>query len=446
MERTAKQHAGAASRRTTVALFTWCSICCLSLLYFTPRASYAVRDLLLVYFQPMVPVVFALWLWAHNVQRFHALGIEYDMCFSAKDRKYLLSSGELYRIALWLTAVCLTCAAGFASMGALGFYSLADYMPLLMYFAAALFVVAPANVLDMPSRLFFGETLQRVLVPVQEVTWADFLMADIATSLSKSSADLCKAALTLLAGPALHSLVTAGAAGAAPRVVDPLAAPVLFAMCLPYIIRFAQCLIVNRTTGNRAQLLNALKYATAFPALVLTAIEHEYHVSGLVYPMYDWWLGAMFVNSLYSYYWDLEMDWDMPWLAQPGGQTFLRVLKLPGLKSDSMFRKSWYVWAALSNLVLRHTWAHRLIGKLEKHATVLLVMALLEVFRRYQWTYIRVETELRKLRIRASHGHLPDMGQRDSDGAGPGGSGLVGAGASGTVPPPTDHPIVVTQD
>ncbi len=120
------------------------------------------------------------------------------------------------------------------------------------------------------------------------------------------------------AGPALHSLVAAGAAGAAPRVVDPLAAPVLFAMCLPYIIRFVQCLIVNRTTGNRAQLLNALKYATAFPALVLTAIEHEYHVSGLVYPLYDWWLAAMFLNSLYSYYWDLEMDWDMPWLAQPG--------------------------------------------------------------------------------------------------------------------------------
>lgn len=85
-------------------------------------------------------------------------------------------------------------------MGALGFYTLADYMPLIMYFLAALFVVAPVNVLDMPSRLFFGETLQRVLVPVQEVTWADFLMADIATSLSKSSADLCKVALALLAG------------------------------------------------------------------------------------------------------------------------------------------------------------------------------------------------------------------------------------------------------
>lgn len=71
---------------------------------------------------------------------------------------------------------------------------------------------------------------------------------------------------------------------------------------------------------------------------------------------------------------------------------------------------------------------------------------MLEVFRRYQWTYIRVETELRKLRIRASHGHLADLGQRDGNGAGSGGLGLGGAGASGTVPPPTDHPIVVTQD
>jgi hypothetical protein len=26
----------------------------------------------------------------------------------------------------------------------------------------------------------------------------------------------------------------------------------------------------------------------------------------------------MALNSAYSYYWDLEMDWDMPWLVQPG--------------------------------------------------------------------------------------------------------------------------------
>jgi hypothetical protein len=69
-----------------------------------------------------------------------------------------------------------------------------------MYFILALLLVAPLNLLDMPSRLFFGGTLQRVLVPAQEVSWADFLLADILTSLSKSCGDLSKMALTLVSG------------------------------------------------------------------------------------------------------------------------------------------------------------------------------------------------------------------------------------------------------
>jgi hypothetical protein len=72
----------------------------------------------------------------------------------------------------------------------------------------------------------------------------------------------------------------------APQVVNPVAVPVLCALCLPYAIRFVQCLLVNRATGARSQLANAAKYATAFPALVLTALEHEHHVAGKAYPLY----------------------------------------------------------------------------------------------------------------------------------------------------------------
>lgn len=68
------------------------------------------------------------------------------------------------------------------------------------------------------------------------------------------------------------------------------------------------------------QIFNAIKYCSAFPALVLTAIEHEYHVAGRPFPYARPWLAAALVNTLYSFYWDVEMDWDMPWLAQPGAQ------------------------------------------------------------------------------------------------------------------------------
>lgn len=66
------------------------------------------------------------------------------------------------------------------------------------------------------------------------------------------------------------------------------------------------------------QIFNAIKYSSAFPALVLSTLEHEYHVRQEPFPYRNVWLAAMLVNSLYSYYWDVEQDWDMPWIMQPG--------------------------------------------------------------------------------------------------------------------------------
>jgi hypothetical protein len=30
------------------------------------------------------------------------------------------------------------------------------------------------------------------------------------------------------------------------------------------------------------------------------------------------WIATMVLNSCYSFYWDVEQDWDMPWLMQYG--------------------------------------------------------------------------------------------------------------------------------
>jgi hypothetical protein len=73
-------------------------------------------------------------------------------------------------------------------------------------------------------------------------------------------------------------------------------------------------------------------------------------------------------------------------------------LPLPALKGSHLYSSKWYVWLLVSNLVLRFSWAHRLFGDLEAHSSVLMVVALLEVVRRWQWLFVRVETELRKLK------------------------------------------------
>jgi hypothetical protein len=48
----------------------------------------------------------------------------------------------------------------------------------------------------------------------------------------------------------------------------------------------------------------------------------------------------------------------------------------------------------------------------------------MQVFRRYQWTYIRVETELRKLRLKQGDDQLPLLGEP------PPSSGVSGAAAA----------------
>lgn len=49
--------------------------------------------------------------------------------------------------------------------------------------------------------MFFAQTLLRVATPVREVSWADFLLADVLTSLSKALSDLERASCHLLIGP-----------------------------------------------------------------------------------------------------------------------------------------------------------------------------------------------------------------------------------------------------
>lgn len=81
------------------------------------------------------------------------------------------------------------------------------------------------------------------------------------------------------------------------------------------------------------------------------------------------------------------------------------MLRLPAVKGDALYALPWYAWAVVSNLALRLTWMHRLLGNIENYNAVALAIALLEAFRRYQWVYIRVETEVRKIRLRTQHEH-----------------------------------------
>eukprot|EP01026_Neomeris_dumetosa_P020791 TRINITY_DN183_c0_g1_i1.p2 TRINITY_DN183_c0_g1~~TRINITY_DN183_c0_g1_i1.p2 ORF type:complete len:204 (-),score=5.62 TRINITY_DN183_c0_g1_i1:141-752(-) len=139
---------------------------------------------------------------------------------------------------------------------------------------------------------------------------------------------------------------------------------------------------------KKSQLLNALKYSTAFPAayfLMLRDSSSEESMS-LVWA----WLCAQLLNSVYSYVWDVERDWDISWFS---AKSLAPVLKSPKLFQGTSF----YYYCLVSNLVLRLGWSYKLFGSPTATAWIVICMMSLEVFRRFQWIYIRIETELRKI-------------------------------------------------
>lgn len=109
-------------------------------------------------------------------------------------------------------------------------------------------------------------------------------------------------------------------------------------------------------------LYNALKYSTAFPVIILSALQngrdpynhpHEAAAAPRGFSLINWvssmtlfrlWLLSVLVNSLYSFWWDVTNDWGLhllsptlkrtfPYLEAPKGGTWLLNHPLSGLDS-----------------------------------------------------------------------------------------------------------------
>jgi len=56
-----------------------------------------------------------------------------------------------------------------------------------------------------------------------------------------------------------------------------------------------------------------------------------------------------------------------------------------------------YIWVIGSNLVLRCTWTYKLSAHLRHNYLTVFAIAALEIFRRFQWIFFRVENEWNKM-------------------------------------------------
>lgn len=279
-----------------------------------------------------------------------------------------------------------------------------DWLP-LMYLAVllGLLIVLPVfKNLSHGGRTRLRSTLKRIsiggIAEAKDGKFGDILLADVLTSYAKVLADLYVALCMFFRSE--------GGATARPDRGCGGAVVVPLVMAVPSLIRLRQCLIeygrvrrgrITEATGWGGQhLANALKYATAFPVIVFSALQRN-STGGQPPPVhyYQAWIVACAVNSLYSFYWDVAKDWDLTLFDN-------KMRNAPDLKAFGLRRRIlvgppalYYLVIAL-DLLLRCTWSLKLsphLGRIADWEGSIFVIELLEVFRRWVWIFFRVETE-----------------------------------------------------
>lgn len=297
---------------------------------------------------------------------------------------------------------------------------------------ASLFVlvalICPVDVFQKRERDMFLLAIRRCLVAPAPIYFADVVFADVFTSFAKVLGDVWLSLLMILPG---NTMLVAPSADGWGRWIVPTI------MSLPYLIRLRQCLAeyTSDTNTSRRPLFNAIKYATSFPVIFLSAAQRivvddlmgERDMLRTQHPLFNMWLLAAAVNSLYSFWWDVTFDWGLELLKPKKDDSRAsppRALLLPELHSRSssltggaltpppeyvpatvypwglrpvlLYPLPVYPLLIFLNLILRLTWSVKLSSHLYSRSDGSLVIFWLEVaeiVRRWMWVFVRVEWE-----------------------------------------------------
>ncbi|EEF46673.1 conserved hypothetical protein [Ricinus communis] len=335
-------------RFKVLLFFLWGFICCKIGWDSVMRMSADLRDLFLyeafLYYNPLLLVTMMVWLWGVNLWVFAQSTVSYAKVFDL-DQNHL-THREIWKVATWMTIIVPT--------------SMTAYLYLYSH----------------------GEA----------ITFSDFFLADILTSMSKVFSDLECSVCRMV-----HRQVATIAWFEADSVCGSHSVAIPLILVLPYIFRLFQCLRQYKDTREKTSLFNALKYSTAVPVIFLSALK--YHVfpdrwTSFYRPL---WLLSSVLNSLYSFYWDVTRDWDL--------SCFTRVFKFnkPNVCSYILYGRKWvYFWVIGSNLILRCTWTYKLSAHLRHNYLTVFAITALEMVRRFQWVFFRVENEWNKMTSKSS--------------------------------------------
>ncbi|XP_022894583.1 SPX and EXS domain-containing protein 5-like isoform X2 [Olea europaea var. sylvestris] len=358
------------------------------------RMSADLRDLFLyeafLYYNPLLLVTMMVWLWGINLWFFAQANVGYGKIFDL-DQSHLTHI-EIWKCATWMTIIVPTSMTAYLYLYSNGEVLLAASQPVFLYAAVAMLLIFPFDIFHLSSRYFLLRTLWRIVFPLQAIMFADFFLADILTSMSKVFSDLERSVCRMI-----HHQVATIAWFEADSVCGSHSVAIPIVLVLPYIFRLFQCLRQYKDTRERTTLLNALKYSTAVPVIFLSALKYHVIPDKWLNVYRPLWLLSSVLNSLYSFYWDVNRDWDL--------SCFTRIFKFskPSFLSHALYGRKWvFLWVIGSNLILRCTWTYKLSAHLRHNYLTVFTITVLEMLRRFQWVFFRVENEWNKINSKSN--------------------------------------------
>ncbi|KAL7750981.1 Xenotropic and polytropic retrovirus receptor 1 [Sorochytrium milnesiophthora] len=239
------------------------------------------------------------------------------------------------------------------------------------------------------ARFWFLRTCGRIVVsPLNKVHFRDFFLTDILISLSYTVRTaplfICFNTHTLGLGQRqLHDPATAQAIVAACDVSKAWVVAVL--SLVPSYWRLVQCARRFKDSGDiHPHVPNMVKYL--LNCIVASSVvwrKTEEESPGVFY----FWVVLSTVTILYSYWWDVYIDWGLCRSKS----------KNRWLRDELFFRPAFLHFAIVSNFVMRTAWIlgqspGSLIPGLSP-VSVRLFAAVVEVVRRAQWAIYRMENE-----------------------------------------------------
>ncbi|KAG0342619.1 hypothetical protein BG000_003226 [Podila horticola] len=252
------------------------------------------------------------------------------------------------------------------------------YWPLILMSLIAFLLFCPLPIFNYGARRWFLTSIWRIVASgFKSVEFRDFFIADEMNSLSYSIEQFEFAICAYIHRWDDLPLYC--------KTSQMWITP--FVTALPPWFRFMQCIRRFKDTAEWfPHLVNAGKYTSSLVTLFVYFAFRHYGSNALKVA----YIFVAIVSSSYTFVWDVYMDWGLFRFGKYGGAAYGH----PFLRPELVYSKVWvYYMAIVLDFVGRFAWVVRFMP-LNVDVTILsFSLALVEVLRRWQWNFFRLENE-----------------------------------------------------